>query len=65
VILDSYSLVDLRGGFVAGPVDVGLYVTNALDEWAWANFTPSFAAASTGTPTRPRTVGAAVRWNFQ
>jgi iron complex outermembrane recepter protein len=65
VILDSYSLVDLRGGFVAGPVDIGLYVTNALDEWAWANFTPTFAGASNGTPTRPRTVGAVVRWNFQ
>jgi outer membrane receptor protein involved in Fe transport len=65
VILDSYDLVDLRGGFVAGPVDVGLYVTNALDEWAWANFAPTFAGASNGTPTRPRTVGAVVRWNFQ
>lgn len=65
VILDSYSLVDLRGGFVAGPVDVALYVTNALDEWAWTNFNSTFAGASNGTPTRPRTVGAVVRWNFQ
>jgi outer membrane receptor protein involved in Fe transport len=65
VIVDSYSLVDLRAGFAAGPVDVGLYITNVFDEWAWVNFGSSFAAASNGTPTRPRTVGAVVRWNFQ
>ena len=65
VIVDSYSLVDLRAGFTAGPVDVGLYVTNVFDEWAWVNFGSSFVAASNGTPTRPRTVGAVVRWNFQ
>lgn len=65
VIVDSYSLVDLRGGFSAGPIDVGLYVTNVFDEWAWADFAPQFLAASLGTPTRPRTVGAVVRWNFK
>lgn len=65
VIVDSYSLVDLRAGFVAGPVDVGLYITNVFDEWAWVNFGSSFVAASNGTPTRPRTYGAVVRWNFQ
>jgi outer membrane receptor protein involved in Fe transport len=65
VIVDSYSLVDMRAGFTAGPVDVGLYVTNVFDEWAWVNFGSSFVAASNGTPTRPRTVGAVVRWNFQ
>ncbi len=65
VIVDSYSLVDLRAGFTAGPVDVSLYVTNVFNEWAWVDFGPSFLAPSTGTPTRPRTAGAVVRWNFQ
>lgn len=65
VNLDSFSLVDLRGGFVSGPLDVSVYVTNVFDEWAWVNFSPNFFAASNGTPTRPRTVGAVVRWNFK
>jgi iron complex outermembrane recepter protein len=65
VIVDSYSLVDLRAGFVAGPVDVGLYITNALDEWAWTNFVSSSISPSDGTPTRPRTYGVVVRWNFE
>lgn len=64
VDIDSYSLVDLRAGLAVGPVDLSLYVTNVFDEWAYTNFTPSFNAASLGTPTRPRTVGAVIRWNF-
>jgi outer membrane receptor protein involved in Fe transport len=64
VELNGYSLVDLRAGTSFGPVDVSLYVTNLLDEWAYVNFAPSFVSASTGTPTRPRTIGAVVRWNF-
>jgi outer membrane receptor protein involved in Fe transport len=64
VDLDSYSLVDLRAGVTAGPVDVSLYVTNLFGEWAYTSFAPSFSGASLGTPTRPRTFGAVVRWNF-
>ena len=62
--LDSYNLVDLRAGISLGTVDLSLYVTNLFDEWAWANFTPSFVSPSLGTPTRPRTIGAVARWNF-
>jgi outer membrane receptor protein involved in Fe transport len=64
VDIDSYSLVDLRAGLKAGPVDVSVYLTNVFDEWGYTNFTPSFVSASLGTPTRPRTYGAVVRWSF-
>ena len=62
--LDSYNLVDLRAGTQFGPVDFSLYITNLFDEWAYANFSPSFVSPSLGTPTRPRTFGAVVRWSF-
>jgi outer membrane receptor protein involved in Fe transport len=48
----------------AGPVDVSLYITNLFDEWAYTSFDSNFSGASLGTPTRPRTYGAVVRWNF-
>lgn len=64
VDLPSYSLVDLRAGFRAGAFNIGFYVTNVLDEDAWVNFATSFAGPSLGTPARPRTYGAVVRWNF-
>jgi iron complex outermembrane receptor protein len=64
VEVQSYSLVDLRAGLTMGPFDASVYVTNLFDEWAYTSFTSSFAAISLGTPTRPRTVGAVVRWNF-
>jgi len=64
VVIDSYNLVDLRAGLHMGPFDAALYVTNVFDEWAYTSFSSSFAAISTGTPTRPRTFGAVVRWNF-
>jgi len=64
LVLDSYSLVDLRAGFTAGKFDFALYVTNLLDEWAYSSFGSSFVSAGLGTPTRPRTIGAVVRWNF-
>jgi len=64
VDLDSYDLVDLRAGFSAGAFDFSLYVTNVFDEWAWVSFSSSFSGPSLGTPTRPRTYGAVVRWNF-
>jgi iron complex outermembrane receptor protein len=62
--LSSYSLVDLRAGFSAGAFDFSFYVTNVFDEWAWVSFSSTNTAISTGTPTRPRTYGAVVRWNF-
>lgn len=65
VVLDSYSLLDLRAGFTAGAFDFAFYVTNALDEWAWVSFGSSFVGPSNGTPTRPRTYGAVIRWNFR
>lgn len=64
VKLDSFHMVDLRAGLSAGPVDVSLYVTNLFDKWAFTHFVPSFNAASLATPTRPRTLGASIRWNF-
>lgn len=64
LMLDSFNLVDLRAGFKVNQFDISLYVTNLFDEWAYTNFGGSFVAPSTGTPTRPRTVGAVVRWNF-
>lgn len=65
VVLDSYSLVDLRAGFTAGVFDFAFYVTNALNEWAWVSFGSSFVGPSNGVPTRPRTYGAVIRWNFR
>ncbi len=62
--LDSYHLVDLRAGARFGQFDVSLYVTNLFDEWAYTHFAPSFSAASQGTPTRPRTIGTVLKWNF-
>jgi outer membrane receptor protein involved in Fe transport len=64
VDLDSYNLVDLRAGTRVGAFDVSLYVTNVFDEWAYTSFGSSFVSPSLGTPTRPRTYGAMVRWNF-
>ncbi|HLF32276.1 MAG TPA: TonB-dependent receptor, partial [Xanthomonadales bacterium] len=64
LILDGYSLVDLRAGVTAGSFDISLYVTNLMDEWAYASFTSTSVSPGLGTPTRPRTIGAVVRWNF-
>jgi outer membrane receptor protein involved in Fe transport len=64
VTVDGYNMVDARAGMTVGPVDVSLYVTNLLDEWAYTNFGSSFDGPSLGTPTRPRTVGAVARFNF-
>ncbi|KAA9134026.1 TonB-dependent receptor [Marinihelvus fidelis] len=64
ITLPSYDLVDLRGGVTVGAFDFSLYVTNVFDEWAWTSFDSLAAGISTGTPTRPRTVGGVVRWNF-
>jgi outer membrane receptor protein involved in Fe transport len=64
-VLDSYNLVDLRAGFNINQFDVSFYVTNLLDEWAYMSFGGSFVAASLGVPTRPRTLGTVVRWNFR
>lgn len=63
--LDSFSLVDLRAGFSTHNFDFSLYVTNLLDEWAYVSFASFFDSPSLGTPTRPRTIGAVVRWNFR
>jgi len=65
VTVDSYSLVDLRAGFQMKQFDVSFYVTNLLDEWAYTNFASSFSSVSRGTPTRPRTFGGVIRWNFR
>lgn len=64
LVIGNYSLIDLRAGMNFGAFDVSLYVTNLLDEWSYANFAPSFVSPSLGTPTRPRTFGAVLRWNF-
>ena len=64
VTVDGYNMVDVRAGMTIGPVDVSLYVTNLLDEWAYTNFGSSFLGPSLATPTRPRTVGAVARFNF-
>lgn len=64
VNIDSYNLVDLRAGVQFNDFDVALYVNNVFDEWAWTSFGSSFAVIPSGAPTRPRTVGAVLRWNF-
>lgn len=64
VVVDSYSVLDLRAGFSMGALDFAFYITNALDEDEWVNFQSSFAAPSDATPLRPRTYGGIVRWNF-
>jgi iron complex outermembrane recepter protein len=63
--IDGYSMVDLRAGMTFGAVDLSLYVTNLLDEWAYTSFAPTFTGASLGSPTRPRTIGAVARFNFE
>jgi len=65
LILDSYSVFDLRAGFTVDAFDFNFYVTNLTDKWAYANFSSTFFAASVGTPIRPRTYGAQIRWNFK
>ncbi len=62
--IDGYTIVDVRAGMTIGPVDVSLYVNNLLDEWAYTSFGSSFTGPSLATPTRPRTVGAVARFNF-
>ncbi len=62
--IDGYSMVDLRAGMSFGAIDLALYATNLLDEWAYTSFGPSFTGPSSGTPTRPRTIGAIARFNF-
>ena len=64
VEVPDYDLVDLRAGVSLESFDFALYVNNVFDEWAYTTFSPSYAAVSTGTPTRPRTIGGVVRWNF-
>lgn len=64
VQLDSFSLVDLRAGIRVADFDLSLYVTNVFDEWAFTSFAPSFNVIPLGAPTRPRTIGGTVRWNF-
>jgi len=64
VDIDSYNLFDLRAGMDFNAFTLSLYATNLFDEWAYTSFGSSNAAASLGTPTRPRTIGAAVQWNF-
>lgn len=64
VNIDGYNLVDLRAGMQFNDFDVALYVNNVFDEWAWTSFNSSFAVVPSGAPTRPRTVGAVLRWNF-
>jgi outer membrane receptor protein involved in Fe transport len=62
--VDGFSMVDVRAGMTLGSVDVSLYVTNLLDEWAYTKFGSSFTGPSLGSPTRPRTIGAVARFNF-
>ena len=64
LVLDSYSLIDLRLGLTVSKVNLSFYVTNLLDEWAYTSFAPSFDSPSLGVPTRPRTLGMVARWNF-
>ncbi len=64
VDIDSYNLVDLRAGVDFGHFNLSVYATNLFDEWAYVSFGSSSAAASLGTPTRPRTMGIAAQWNF-
>ncbi len=64
VEIDSYNLLDLRAGVNFDYFTLSLFATNLLDEWAFTSFGSTNVAASLGTPTRPRTLGIAVQWNF-
>jgi iron complex outermembrane receptor protein len=64
VVVDSYNLFDLRAGIDLDAWTLSLYVTNLFDEFGYTNFGPTFTAASLGTPTRPRTIGGQVQWNW-
>lgn len=62
--ISAYSLVDLRAGITIEKVDLSFYLTNLFDEWSYQGFSTSFSSPSLGVPTRPRTIGTVVRWNF-
>lgn len=62
--ISAYSLVDLRAGISIEKVDLSFYLTNLFDEWSYQGFSTSFSSPSLGVPTRPRTIGTVVRWNF-
>ena len=60
----GFHIVDLRGGVTLGQFELALYVTNLFDEYAYTTFSPSDVAQALATPTRPRTIGGSLRWNF-
>ena len=63
----DYGKLDLSMGAAVGDVNIGLYVTNLLNEDEFANVTPSTAATLYFTDyvrMRPRTVGLSVGYQF-
>lgn len=65
---DSYTLVDLNAGVVSGGVSVKLYITNLFnDSSLHSGFGFAFPGSDplvTLVPVRPRTIGAAISYDF-
>lgn len=58
----DYHIIDLNASVsVADQVELGVYAKNLFDEYGILNAPFSFA----GSVTRPRTLGAFVRWNYR
>lgn len=58
----GYHIVDLNASVnVTDQVELGVYAKNLFDEYGILNAPFSFA----GSVTRPRTIGALLRWNFR
>lgn len=61
---ESYDLLNLQLGFATPRFEVSAYVTNLLDEYAYANITTSFTAPAVAIPLRPRTIGVMLKTKF-
>ena len=58
----GYHIVDLNASIeVTDQIELGVYAKNLFDEYGILNAPFSFA----GSVTRPRTIGALIRWNYQ
>lgn len=63
---ESYVLVDLNAGLTWDQVSLNVFVTNLLNEYTITGTLGRFfgVPVSTGIPTRPRTAGAQLSFNF-
>ena len=62
VTSDSYAIVDLSAGVEFGGVSLSVYAVNLLDKVEYTTIRTS--GGPTGVPTRPRTIGAVISYDF-